>query len=264
MTQRKGPWGVLALAVLGLMLIGGAAMAAPKFPPLTGRVVDNAGLLSPQAEQTLTAELAELETKTGRQMVVATLPDLGGYEIEDYGYQLGRAWGIGDKTRNDGVLLLVAPNDKKVRIDVGYGLEGVLTDALSSVIIQEKILPAFRSGKMEEGVVAGAQAVIGQLSLPDDQAKAIATATPEPEVESESSLPGVIIFIVVIIFWVLSSILRGGRGRRGRRGGGLWWILPLLLSGNGRGGGGGSWGGGGGGFSGGGGSFGGGGSSGGW
>ncbi len=264
MTQRKGPWGVLALAVLGLMLIGGAAMAAPKFPPLTGRVVDNAGLLSPQAEQTLTAELAELETKTGRQMVVATLPDLGGYEIEDYGYQLGRAWGIGDKTRNDGVLLLVAPNDRKVRIEVGYGLAGFLTAALSSVIIQTKILPAFRSGKMEEGVVAGAQAVIGQLSLPDDQAKAIATATPEPEVESESSLPGVIIFIVVIIFWVLSTILRGGRGRRGRRGGGLWWILPLLLSGNGRGGGGGSWGGGGGGFSGGGGSFGGGGSSGGW
>ena len=264
MTQSKGLRGLLGLAVLGLMLIGGAAMAAPKFPPLTGRVVDNAGLLSPQAEQTLTAQLADLETKTGRQMVVATLPDLGGYEIEDYGYQLGRAWGIGDKTRNDGVLLLVAPNAKKVRIEVGYGLEGILTDALSSVIIQTKILPAFRDGKMEEGVVAGAQAVIGQLSLPDDQAKAIATATPEPEVESESSLPGVIIFIVVIIFWVLSSILRGGRGRRGRRGGGLWWILPLLLSGNGRGGGGGSWGGGGGGFSGGGGSFGGGGSSGGW
>jgi uncharacterized protein len=265
MTQSKGLRGLLGLAVLGLMLIGGAAMAAPKFPPLTGRVVDNAGLLSPQAEQTLTAQLADLEAKTGRQMVVATLPDLGGYEIEDYGYQLGRAWGIGDKTRNDGVLLLVAPNDRKVRIEVGYGLEGILTDALSSVIIQTKILPAFRSGKMEEGVVAGAQAVIGQLSLPDDQAKAIATATPAPEPESENSLPGVIIFIVLIIFWVLSGILRGGRGRRGRRGSGLWWLLPLLLSGGGgRGGGGGSWGGGGGGFSGGGGSFGGGGSSGGW
>ena len=263
MTQRKGLRGLLALAVLGLVLSAGATLAAPKFPPLTGRVVDNAGLLSPGAEQKLTAELADLETKTGRQMVVATLPDLGGYEIEDYGYQLGRAWGIGDKVRNDGVLLLVAPADKKVRIEVGYGLEGILTDALSSVIIQTKILPAFRDGKMEAGVVAGAQAVIGQLSLPDDQAKALAAATPAPEPESENSLPGVIIFIVVIIFWVLSGILRGGRGGRGRRGGGLWWLLPLLLSSSGRGGGG-SWGGGGGGFSGGGGSFGGGGSSGGW
>ena len=265
MTQRKGLRGLLGLAVLGLVLSAGAALAAPKFPPLTGRVVDNAGLLSPAAEQKLTAELADLETKTGRQMVVATLPDLGGYEIEDYGYQLGRAWGIGDKTRNDGVLLLVAPNDKKVRIEVGYGLEGILTDALSSVIIQTRILPAFRDGKMEAGVIAGTEAVIGQLSLPDDQAKAIATATPEPEPESENSLPGVIIFIVVIIFWVLSGILRGGRGRRGRRGGGgLWWLLPMLLSSSSRGGGS-SWGGGGGGgFSGGGGSFGGGGSSGGW
>ena len=114
----------------------------------------------------------DLEAKTGRQMVVATLPDLQGYEIEDFGYQLGRAWGIGDKTRNDGVLLLVAPKERKVRIDVGYGLEGVLTDALSSLIIQNKILPAFRAGKMEDGVMAGAEALIGQLSLPDDQARA--------------------------------------------------------------------------------------------
>ncbi len=262
MTARKGLRGLLALAVLGLVVSAGAAMAAPKFPPLTGRVVDNANLLSPEAEQKLTGELADLETKTGRQMVVATLPDLGGYEIEDYGYQLGRAWGIGDKTRNDGVLLLVAPNDKKVRVDVGYGLEGVLTDALSSVIIQTKILPAFRNGKMEEGVMSGAEAVIGQLSLPDDQAKAIAAAP--PKAQSHSSGGGIpIIFIVLIIFWVLSGILRGGRGGRGRRGGGMWWLLPLLFSGGGRGGG--SWGGGGGGgFGGGGGSFGGGGSSGGW
>lgn len=262
MTQRTGLRGLLVLAVLGLFVSAGAALAAPKFPPLTGRVVDNANLLSPEAEQKLTGELADLETKTGRQMVVATLPDLGGYEIEDYGYQLGRAWGIGDKTRNDGVLLLVAPNDKKVRIDVGYGLEGVLTDALSSVIIQTKILPAFRSGKFEDGVMSGAEAVIGQLSLPDDQAKAIAASPPAVKSQSGGGIP--IVFIVLIIFWVISGILRGGRRGRAGRGGGLWWLLPMLLSGGGRGGG--SWGGGGGGggFSGGGGSFGGGGSSGGW
>lgn len=255
MIARKGPRGLLVLAVLSLIAVAGAAFAAPKFPPLTGRVVDKAGLLSPAAEQRLTEQLADLEAKTGRQMVVATLSDLQGYEIEDYGYQLGRAWGVGDKTRNDGVLLLVAPQDRKVRIEVGYGLEGVLTDALSSLIIQNKILPAFRSGEMEDGVVAGAEAVIGQLSLPDDQARAIAAAPPKAEAQSDGGgIP--VIFIALIILWVLISVLRGGR--RGR-GSGAWWILPLLLSG-----GGGRDHGGGGGFSGGGGSFGGGGSSGGW
>src|SRR3546814_7526207 len=96
------------------------------------------------------------------QLVVATIPDLQGHAIEDYGYQLGRAWGIGRKDVNDGVLLIVAPNEKKVRIEVGYGLEPVLTDALSSVIIQQAILPHFSEGRMAEGSLAGADALIEQ------------------------------------------------------------------------------------------------------
>ncbi len=255
MIRQAGLRGHLVLATLALVAMASAAMAAPKFPPLTGRVVDNAGLLSPQAEQRLSGQLSELEAKTGRQMVVATLPDLQGYEIEDFGYQLGRAWGIGDRTRNDGVLLLVAPKERKVRVDVGYGLEGVLTDALSSLIIQNKILPAFRAGKMEEGVMAGAEALIGQLSLPDDQAKAIAAAPPQDQ--SISAQDGVQIFLIIlVILWVFFGVLRGGR--RGRGAGALWLLSAILSSG------GSSRGGGGGGFSGGGGSFGGGGSSGGW
>ena len=259
---------MLVLAFLGMVSL---ALAAPTFPPLTGRVVDDAHVLSPATVQQLDTELASLEAQTGHQLVVATVPDLQGYEIEEYGYQLGRAWAVGQKGKNDGAILLVAPKEHKVRIEVGYGLEPVLTDALSSVILQEKVLPQFKAGRMEQGVVDGAQAIVGQLSLPDDVAKAnVAKAMARPAQEPTRVTGGLhfpVFLVILLVFWVLSSILRGGRGR----GSGLWWLpLMLLNSGGGRrdgwgdGGGFGGGGGGGGGFSGGGGSFGGGGSSGSW
>ena len=258
----------------GLLLLAPALAlaAAPTFPALSGRVVDKANILSPQAEAQLTGELAALEQQTGHQLVVATLPDLQGYEIEDYGYQLLRTWGVGRKAEDDGVILIVAPNQKKVRVEVGYGLEPVLTDALSSVIIQTRILPAFRDGRMEAGVVDGTQAIIRQLSLPDDQAKAVVAQTVQNTAEpSRGQVSGIpVIFMVLVVLWIISGVMRlfGGRGRRG--GSGLWWLLPMVLSNVGRGGGfgggsfGGFGGGGGGGFSGGGGSGGGGGASGSW
>src|ERR1700748_3620340 len=122
------------------------AMAAPTFPALTGRVGDGANILSDTTRSDLDQKLAGLEAKTSRQLVVVTLPSLQGYEISDYGYQLGRAWGIGQKQLNNGVLLIVAPTEHKVRIEVGYGLEPILTDALSEVIIQNAILPSFKKG----------------------------------------------------------------------------------------------------------------------
>lgn len=265
MRSALGSLRVIGLAVLGLFMSASLALADPTFPPLTGRVVDNAQLLSPQAEQKLTGELADLEAKTGRQLVVVTLPDLQGYPIEDYGYRLGRAWKIGNKERDDGVLLIVAPNDRSVRIEVGYGLEPVLTDALSSVIIQRVILPEFRAGSMEDGVVAGTEALIQQLSLPEDQAKAIAA---QPVKERHGGQVGIpTIFVIFIVLWLVGGVL-GWFSPRNRRGS-AWWLLPLLLSNSSRGGGGGwrggGWGGGGGGWSGGGGgSFGGGGASGRW
>ena len=242
------------------------ATAAPKFPPLTGRVVDNAHILSADTAQKLDSKLAQLEATTGHQLVVATVPDLQGVEIEDYGYQLGRAWALGKKGVNDGVILLVAPKERKVRIEVGYGLEPVLTDALTSVILTTKVLPQFKAGRMEQGVVDGAEAIVQQLALPADQAQAVASQAAQPvkpqRGPSSAHIP--IVFIIIVIFWVLSGILRLG-GRRGRGGGGMWWLLPLLLSSSGRRGGGDWGGGGGGGFGGGGGgSFGGGGSSGSW
>ena len=262
---------LLSLGVVLALALPALAMAAPTFPPLTGRVVDNANLLSPAAERNLDGELAALEQQTGPQLVVATLADLQGYEIADYGYQLGRAWRIGRSGPDDGAILIVAAKERAVRIEVGYGLEPVLTDALSSLIIQRKIVPAFKAGRMEQGIVEGTAAIAAQIGLPADEARAAALAAEQPQVRilrPERSGGGVPIGVVLIVlFFVASGVMRafGGR-RRGRGGGGgLWWLLPMLLSSGGRGGGGGwSGGGGGGGFSGGGGSFGGGGSSGGW
>ena len=246
-----------------LILVASAAAAAPTFPPLTGRVVDNAQLLSPEAEANLSGELAALEQKTGRQLVVTTLPTLQGYEIEDYGYQLLRAWGIGRKAENDGVILIVAPNEKSVRVEVGYGLEPVLTDALSSLIIQRALLPAFREGRFEAGIVAGTGELVKQLSLPDTEARALvaqAAASPKRSTTPGSSLP--LILAVIVVFLMLTGAQRTFGARR--TGAGLWWLASAILSSSGRGGGGGGWSGGGGGFSGGGGSGGGGGASGRW
>jgi uncharacterized protein len=258
------------LLAVALLFLPAMALAAPKFPPLTGRVVDDAQILSPAAEQKLDGELAALERQTGHQLVVATLPDLQGYEIEDYGYQLLRAWGIGRKDEDDGVILIVAPKERKVRIEVGYGLEPVLTDALSSLIIQRAILPAFKAGNMEQGVVAGTEAIARQIGLPEDAAKAEAAQADAQRAAARESGDGgsafPIVLVVFVVFWVLSGVLRLFGARRRFGGSGLWWLLPLILSGSSRRGGGwggGGWSGGGGGWSGGGGFSGGGGSGGG-
>ena len=250
----------LAAALLAFFVLLTPSWAAPKFPALTGRVVDDANILSAQTKADLDAKLAALERKNSRQLVVVTIPSLGGYEISDYGYQLGRAWGIGQKGLNNGILFIVAPNEHKTRIEVGYGLEPIVTDALSSVIIQTQVLPPFRKGDFNAGVVAGTDALIEQLSLETSEAeKRAAAAAALPKGGGQQHPIGAIIALLIIgIFFVR---VFGG-----------WSLLPFLLS-SGRGGsdwsggGGGGWssGGGGGGWSGGGGgSFGGGGSSGSW
>ncbi len=254
--------GLFALALLMAALVAPATLAAPTFPPLNGqRVVDDAHVLSAGTVADLTAKLTALEQKTGDQVVVVTLPDLQGYEIEDYGYQLGRAWGIGQKGKDNGVLFIVVPSEHKVRIEVGYGLEPVLTDALSSVILQEKVLPKFRAGDVDGGVQDGTDAIINQLGLdPAQAAAANAEAAQAPPTHRPNPIP--IIIGLVIFFFVIRSLF-------GWRRSGLWWA-PFLFSSAWRGSGdyggsGGSFGGGfGGGFSGGGGSFGGGGASGSW
>lgn len=254
------------IAALAWLWLAAAAVAQPVFPSLSGRVVDEAGLLTPEQARAIEGRLAELEADTSDQLVVVTLRSLQGYEIEEYGYQLGRAWGIGRAAGDNGVLLIVAPNERRVRIEVGYGLEPVLTDALSSLIIQRRILPAFRDGDYAGGIDAGVTAIVEQLSLDRVEAEARAQAAAEEMAGQDAGVIGPIVFFVglMLVFAVLRA-LGGGRGRRRRLGAAT---LPVILweigRGSGGGWGGGGFGGGGGGFSGGGGSFGGGGASGRW
>lgn len=241
-------------AVFALFCLVTPALAAPAFPALSGRVVDDAHILSDATRSDLTAKLAALEDKTSRQLVVVTVPSLGGYEISDYGYQLGRAWGIGQKKLNNGVLFLIAPNEHKTRIEVGYGLEPILTDAFSSLIIQTQVLPKFRSGDFDGGAEAGANALIEQLSLDTSEAEKRAAAAAQARQGGDQPVPlGALIVVLLVIFALLRVF--GG-----------WGLLPFLFMGGGGGGygGGRDYGGGGGWSGGGGGSFGGGGSSGSW
>lgn len=247
-------------------LSSASAQPGPTFPALSGRVVDQGDLISAAKELELSEKLAALERDTTDQLVVVTVPDLQGYEIEEYGYQLGRAWAIGQQGKNNGALLIVAPKERKVRIEAGYGLEPVLTDALSAMIIQNDILPSFREGSFERGIEQGVDAIDRQLRLDPDQAQARVAAAERPKSSAPIGVAGVIGIIFLLL--LLRMIGGGGRGRR-RRGGGMApimiWAASEALRGSGRGGGGFGGGGfGGGGFGGGGGSFGGGGASGGW
>jgi uncharacterized protein len=263
------------LLIAMLLVLTGQSAFAQTFPKLTGRVVDQANLLDPAQEAALTAKLEGLETRTNRQLVVTTLSSLEGYEISDYGYRLGRTWAIGqdgkgESEKDNGAILIVAPNERKMRIEVGYGLEPVLTDGLSSSIIRNDITPAFKAGDFPGGINAGVDRIVTQLELPADEAAKVAAEAQNNRQQDEGFPIGAVIFILFLFFFVFLPMMRAmSGGRKHRRGGGG----PVIIwGGNDWGGGGGSgssWGGGGsswggGGFGGGGGGFGGGGASGGW
>ena len=254
---------LLVLAAIGPSWAQNAPDAGmPPFPALTGPVVDDAHLLPADVFEQLSRKLAAYSQQNGTQLVVVTLPTLNGYPIEYYGYQLGRHWGIGQKGKNNGVLLIVDASERQMRIEVGYGLEGTLTDAQSFEIIHNVIGPRFRRGDYAGGITAGVNAILGVLG---GHLEAI-----EQQQVRERGGTGFLMFLILV--FVLLPILRGmlgrgGWGGPGRMGGGWlgWLLLGMLSGGGGRGGGYGGGGfGGGGGFSGGGGSFGGGGASGSW
>jgi uncharacterized protein len=263
---------LLASLLLFALIPASAAQNAlnagmPPFPALTGPVVDDAHLLPEDVFDQLSQKLAAYAHANGTQVVVVTLPTLNGYPIDYYGYQLGRHWGIGQKGKNNGVLLIVDAGERQVRIEVGYGLEGTLTDAQSFLIYHNVIVPRFRKGDYAGGITAGTDAILSVLG-------GHLQATQQRQVRERS---GTGFLMLLILFFALSPLLRamsgrGGWGGPGRWGGGWlgWLALGMLAGGRGGGFGGGGFGGGGfggggfGGFSGGGGSFGGGGASGGW
>ncbi|HWQ87389.1 TPM domain-containing protein, partial [Brevundimonas sp.] len=238
--SRAAAFLTVLLAAVWLIAAPAQARSGPTFPPLNGRVIDHGDLISAAREQALADKLAALERDTTDQVVVVTVPDLQGYEIEEYGYQLGRAWGIGQADKNNGVLLIIAPNERKVRIEVGYGLEGILTDALSALIIQNDILPSFKEGFYERGIEQGVDAIDRQLRLDPAEAQARAAAAERPK----SSPPIGIAAIIALIFILLMLRLIGGGGGRGRRRPGgigpvLIWAAAEAMRNSGRGGGGG-------------------------
>jgi uncharacterized protein len=257
---------------------------AQQLPKLTGRVVDQANLLPPEREAALTARLEALERSTSRQLVVVTVPDLQGYAVDDFGFALGESWKLGDAKADNGALLLVALAEKKIRIEVGDGLEPILPDAMAHIIIRDSIRPRFQQGDFAGGIDAGAAALVQQLSAPPEVAEREAIAAQQKLQQQQQQGAqrsnstqgfggfGVLIFWLVLFFVVLPMFRGGRRGRRyRRRGGGGVFIWGPGMGGGWGGGGGSGWGGGGGGgwgggggFSGGGGSFGGGGASGGW
>lgn len=264
---------LVALSLIVASLLANPAWAAdPNFPVLSGRVVDDANIIPEETEGELIAQLDALEAKSSDQLVVVTVPSLQGYEIEEFGYRLGRAWQIGQGERlNNGVILLVAPTERKVRIEVGYGLEGILTDYYTSQIIRDMIVPAFKAGDMPGGIVAGAGAIEQILTTDPAELQARAARGLKAAAKDTSGDPiAVFLVIAFLIFWVWLSILTTRRTRFRRHS--PWGSGPIILHdwdddgddwrGGGGFGGGGF--GGGGGFSGGGGSFGGGGASGSW
>jgi len=232
---------------LFFLLLAVPCLSALEVPPRAdGYVTDRAGLLSPSAKAGLETTLRAFEEKTSNQVVVATFPSLEGDSLEDFSMRLAEAWRAGQKRRDNGVIFLIFKNNRKIRIEVGYGLEGVLTDALSGQIISEVVVPYFRKGDYSGGIVAGTDAI---MKATQGEFKGIPRKDNSGAAGRLFALLGV--FFLFHLFARMNSTRLGGR--RGRGG----FFVPM--GGGFRSGGGGF-----GGFSGGGGGFGGGGASGGW
>jgi uncharacterized protein len=260
---RRAPI-LVAAVVLGFATLVAFAL---DYPPLTGRVVDQANVINAQSLGALETKLKELEDKSSIQLVVATVRSLQGSDVETYANGLFRFWKLGQAQKNNGVLLLVAPAEHKVRIEVGYGLEGTLTDALSSVIIASAIIPRFKAGDFSGGIERGVDGIINVLS--GDSAgwqSKVEVRREDASADFDKLFPTLFFLLVIFVCWYLIHHAGGGptgRGSGRRRGTPIF--VPYGGPGWGSGWGGGGLGGGfGGGFGGGGGSSGGGGASGSW
>ena len=258
-----------ALLTLAALLLPGLAQAQT-FPALTGPVVDQANVIPDDVEARIGQKLVALKTQSQRQVQVVTVASLEDYDIADYANRLFRSWQLGDKERNDGVMLVVAPNQRRMRIEVGYGMEPIITDGFSFLVINKVITPRFKAGDLPGGIEAGTDALITQLTLPPEQAAQIAAQANAQQKSRAKINPAALIWPLIFVMFFILPMIRRMRGGQHYRSSGLgqvimWSVLDGMTRGGG-GGGGSSWGGGGGGggWGGGGGSSGGGGASGGW
>ncbi len=240
-------------------------------PPKPPRYVeDQAGILSPAAEAALNAKLEQFERDTSSQVLVATFPEVpADYQMEDFTQRTAEAWGVGQKKTDNGAVLFLFPGSRKLRIEVGYGLEGAIPDVVAKRIIEREIVPAFRAGDFDGGVTRGVDAILaaarGEYS---GSGRTVADAMPG----QADGIPIVVVIIFIVLLLVIIGNIVNGRGASYGPSGRRSVLFPdSFIGGSSFGGrssrgssGGGFGGGGGGGFSGGGGSFGGGGASGGW
>jgi len=257
---------LVQLVIVLCWLVPARTAFALDVPKLSARVNDYANLLPADAEKRLEDRLAAYEQASGSQFAVLTIESLEGDPLEDFSIRVVEQWKLGEKKQDNGLLLLVAKQDRKVRIETGYGLEGSITDAVSSRVIRNQIAPAFRSGDYAGGISSAMESLMtvasgGKLDLPE-------RAQAQPQRRKRSFDPGILLFVIFGIPFLLPLLARGRRS--GRRGGGFYGGyygggFGGFGGGGGCGGGGGGFGGGGGGFGGGGGGgFGGGGASGSW
>ena len=245
---------LLFVWLLALLTFVGAPAHAAYPPAPDGPVLDQAGIIPDAEEAALDARLREYNARTGRAVIVATVASLDGETIEMYSVRLFEQWGIGGKESDQGLLLLIAPTERKMRIEVGYGLHQYVTDALSGRIIRNEITPRFKQGDMAGGISAGVEALIVQLDRTPAEAKAVAEAASAAKAQSgagEAAGAGAVLFWIILILFFVNMFARRRRG--GRRSGidpgiVLWGVSEILhhMS-DGRGGGGGFGGGGGGG-----------------
>jgi uncharacterized protein len=193
------------LGLLSIFFLASAGWSLD-IPPLTGRVVDQAHLLSPSAVSSLNATLAAHESKTSNQVAVLTLASLEGHPLEEFSHQVATAWALGKKGTDNGVLFLIAVKEKKVRIEVGYGLEETLTDAKSSQIIRHEVVPRFRAGDFSGGIIAGTHAILGTIEGTD--------TNPESSAENNAGDVGLWeIFGLAVVLGTLVGLLLGSRRR---------------------------------------------------
>src|SRR5262247_4834618 len=206
-----------AVALVALLCAAVTALALT-FPPLTGRIVDQANIIPADTRAALESKLADLEQKSGIQLVVATVNSLEGQDIEPYANELFRNWKLGEKAKNNGVLLLVAPNERRVRIEVGYGLEKTLTDALSKVIIANAITPRFKAGDFSGGVSRGVDDIITVLTTDASEWQ----QRPSLRLDTQPTTD-VASWLLILLLVALVALLTISPGFR-------WFFLNLLLN----------------------------------
>lgn len=225
MTRARLMRAFAALLACLLPCLFAANVGAADIPLLSGRVVDNAELLSPAARSSIAAKLKAHEDKTGNQIAVLIIPTLEGESVEPYAVRVFETWKLGQKGKDNGALLLIVPKERKLRIEVGYGLEGTLTDAVTSRIIRNVIAPPFKAGQFDAGLEAGVAAMIGQLegqgadALPSPAPATAKSAVKGPNLSmTERILFGAFIFGIIGLFTVIGVTTPG-----------MGWFLYVFL-----------------------------------